>query len=430
MGAQDHLTETVEVYSDDPQPGEEPTLRTENLLLAYFHRASARLWHEGGNTAGRYAVTAGVEKTRVAGSGRRAWVLVPHAEWTLKLDETLDILLGIDGQAWKMRGHPMQDADMTVEEEWLAHMADQSGALLNGASFLEVSWRPSERLTLVPGVRGQAYHSRKGTFANVEPRLRGRFQVLQGQTGATWLKVGVGWNHQPPRPFVPLPGAQMPSPEQGLSGAWHSTLGADVRLRDDIEISVQSYFNAFEPLYLDLSVNQLQREVQQPPDALQPTVVEAGTSRPLSTDQPRGRSFGVEAMLRKRDRGRFFGWGSYGIAWAQRWIDGRWRAFDVDRRHLVKAVLGVRLPRQWEIGGRVTYQSGAPVTTVFGTNEGRRRPQWRVDLRIDKRAVWNDWLLDFYIDLANAAVHEQIILPTQDERVRLFLPTVGFRAIL
>ena len=103
-------------------------------------------------------------------------------------------------------------------------------------------------------------------------------------------------------------------------------------------------------------------------------------------------------------------------------------AFDFDRVHLVSLVVGVPLPRQWEIGFRVQAQSGKPVTTTHGYNAGRTDSYVRVDLRFDKRAVWRDWLLDFYIDIANAALSPEEVAP--GESFRYVLPTIGLRAKL
>src|SRR5205814_1872440 len=74
------------------------------------------------------------------------------------------------------------------------------------------------------------------------------------------------------------------------------------------------------------------------------------------------------------------------------------------RLHILNFVAGLRLPRNWEFGTRVLLQSGTPLTTIFGHNVSRSDGQFRLDLRVDKRAVWNGWLLDFYVDVINSTV--------------------------
>ena len=49
----------------------------------------------------------------------------------------------------------------------------------------------------------------------------------------------------------------------------------------------------------------------------------------------------------------------------------------------------------------------------------------RFDVRVDKRAVYRSWLLDFYVDITNVALLPEEITPGQT--IRYVLPTVGFR---
>ena len=49
--------------------------------------------------------------------------------------------------------------------------------------------------------------------------------------------------------------------------------------------------------------------------------------------------------------------------------------------------------------------------------------------------IYNDipaerWMLDFYIDIANATVNPQSLDFGIDEQVRFFLPTIGVKAVL
>jgi hypothetical protein len=70
------------------------------------------------------------------------------------------------------------------------------------------------------------------------------------------------------------------------------------------------------------------------------------------------------------------------------------------------------------------------LTTIFGSNLARSDGQFRLDLRIDKRAVWNRWLLDFYVDIINASVAEESGGLVGGQAIRYLVPTLGFRAVL
>jgi hypothetical protein len=90
----------------------------------------------------------------------------------------------------------------------------------------------------------------------------------------------------------------------------------------------------------------------------------------------------------------------------------------------------VRLPRNWEVGGRMMLQSGTPLTTLTGYNEGRTGWQFRADLRVDKRVVYNRWLFDFYVDIVNATVSPESGGLVGANEFRYVLPSVGVRAVL
>jgi hypothetical protein len=83
------------------------------------------------------------------------------------------------------------------------------------------------------------------------------------------------------------------------------------------------------------------------------------------------------------------------------------------------------LPREWDFGLRLQYQSGKPATTTAGYNTARTDGYLRIDLRIDKRAAWKSWLLDFYVDIANVALLPEEVTP--NNTLHYVLPTVGVR---
>ena len=120
-----------------------------------------------------------------------------------------------------------------------------------------------------------------------------------------------------------------------------------------------------------------------------------------------------------------FGWLSYTLSRAERKRDGEWVPYDFDRSHLLNLVAGWRLPRNWDLGARLQYQSGKAATTTSGYNAARTDGYVRIDLRIDKRAVWRSWLLDFYVDVINLALLPEEVTP--GATLKYVLPTVGVR---
>ena len=103
-----------------------------------------------------------------------------------------------------------------------------------------------------------------------------------------------------------------------------------------------------------------------------------------------------------------------------------WLPRSYDRTHLLNLVVGVPLRRNWDLGMRAQYESGEPATTTYGYNTARNEGYLRFDVRVDKRAVYRSWLLDFYVDITNVALLPEQVTPGQT--IRYVFPTVGLRA--
>ena len=76
-------------------------------------------------------------------------------------------------------------------------------------------------------------------------------------------------------------------------------------------------------------------------------------------------------MLRRAAKTGVYGWISYTLSRSERERDGAWVPFDFDRTHLMNVVAGLPLRRNWDVGVRVQYQSGKPLTTTAGYNTAR-----------------------------------------------------------
>jgi hypothetical protein len=142
------------------------------------------------------------------------------------------------------------------------------------------------------------------------------------------------------------------------------------------------------------------------------------------TVQRVGRSYGLEIMLRRRSSTGLYGWLSYVLSLSERRSDGRWAPYDFDRTHLFNLVAGIPLGRNWDLGLRLQYETGKP-EAALGDQERRNAGYARFDLRFDKHAVWQRWILDFYVDITNAAVMPEEF--RAGEVLRYVLPTPGVR---
>jgi hypothetical protein len=100
-----------------------------------------------------------------------------------------------------------------------------------------------------------------------------------------------------------------------------------------------------------------------------------GTNLLLNTEfasrliQGRGKSYGIEVLLRK-DAGRFTGWISYTLSWSFRKYDevngGQWFRARYDRRHNGAIITQYTLAKRWAVSMVFEYISGARFTPVVG----------------------------------------------------------------
>jgi hypothetical protein len=228
---------------------------------------------------------------------------------------------------------------------------------------------------------------------------------------------------------LPLPGLDLMPIKYGLLRSFQTSLGVEVPLADKFQLTTEGYFNYMDPTIFDLSVNDASA-VQGANSSLIPTQIVLGGQRGQMlidrlTQPQLGRAYGAEVLLRRQARSGIFGWVSYTLSRSERMRDGQWVAYDFDRTHLINLVVGLPLRRNWDIGLRLQYQSGKPETITAGFNAARGTGYLRFDARVDKRAVWRSWLLDFYVDITNIALlPEEVQVGTV---IRYVLPTVGVR---
>ena len=76
----------------------------------------------------------------------------------------------------------------------------------------------------------------------------------------------------------------------------------------------------------------------------------------------KGRAYGAEVSAQQRLTKRIYGLGAYTLAWSEfTGADGVYKPSSWDVRHSISATGGIRLG-MWEIGTRLTVQSGRPYT--------------------------------------------------------------------
>ncbi len=266
-------------------------------------------------------------------------------------------------------------------------------------AYLEADYKPTERLQLIPGARWE-YYTRVARAA-LDGRIAARYRL----TDDLVVKAAFGMHHQSPAPDESS--TSFGNPNLRLESALHYVAGGEYALTPYLSVNVEGFYKTLDDLVTRT-------------DAVRTAA--DGTERPLIYDNAaEGRVYGAEVFLRHQLANNFFGWLAYTVSRSERKDrpGEPWRLFDFDQTHILTVVGSYDLPRNWSVGLRWRYVTGSPdtpiETAVFDVdadayvrvapstaNESRNPDFHQLDVRVDKRWIYDTWTLNFYLDLQNA----------------------------
>jgi TonB family protein len=272
-------------------------------------------------------------------------------------------------------------------------------------AYLEAVWQPLPGLKVVPGVRVDYESTLRRTW--VDPRLAAFWQVAEGTT----LKAAAGVYHQPPDYRRGLLSPTFGNPHLLPEGARHYAVGVERQFTDALGLDVQVY-------YKDL--------FDQAQSVPAPSSPDTDASLPSYASTGKGRGYGVELLLRHQLTRNFFGWIAYSLSRTERRdsLTGKMRPGPLDQPHNLVAVASYKLPQDFIAGVRLRYSSGPLDTPVagaiydananyyfplIGERFSRRLPAFfQADVRLDKRFVYDDWMLALYVDVQNVTNRQNV----------------------
>jgi len=323
-------------------------------------------------------------------------------------------------------GDDFEDTPTTVAER-------DHGYWLAPAAYAEADWRPAPGLRLIAGLRADAEARFGRTKVWLDPRLAAFWDARPGTT----LVAGAGLFGSAPDPAETSP--TFGNPDLDAERGLHLSLGA----RHDLPFAARLELTGYYKRLWDQVV---------PTRALDAD----GRSLRLS-NAGRGRTFGLELLLRRELARGLFGWIAWTWSRSERIGDPTvppygWRLFPLDQTHVVTAVLSYRLPGDWILGTRIRAVSGNPYTPADGAvldadtgrvqclpgaRLSRRLPGFfQADARLDKRFVFEGWMLSAYLDVQNVSNRENAEFRfqnydcTQDVPIPSIpiFPAIGLRA--
>ncbi len=278
---------------------------------------------------------------------------------------------------------------------------------INPAVWAEFQARPTEDLLVVPGVRFD-YDQKLADIA-FDPRINARWQIVDGTT----LKGGLGAYTQLPQPDESDP--DFGNPEINLEHSLHTTIGVEQKLPKEFLVDASLFY---KHMYEQATLGADERGRDTSGSAVSGAAAERGVPY---QNQGSGRVYGLELLVRKELTDRFFGWLSYTLSRSERQDapGDNWRLFDFDQTHILTMLGNYNLSSTWDLGFRWRLVSGNPTSVYEGCvydadtdtcapkREGKvnstRLPAFhQLDLRVERKWVFDVWLLTAYLEIQNA----------------------------
>jgi hypothetical protein len=187
-----------------------------------------------------------------------------------------------------------------------------------------------------------------------------------------------------------------PYGHEELQTAAQASQGVELTLPEDFVLTVTGFYSLFWGL-TDLSASCFQdlpgnSAEPMPGDPVPPMICP-------NNDPVRGRSYGLELLLRRSFAKRLSGWLSYTLSRATQQAhfirpDGTEELATVpnnfDRTHVLNAVVAYDLGRRWRVGSRLVFYTGTPYSQLDGSfpvppyNAYRTPNFYRIDFRLEK----------------------------------------------
>ncbi len=402
-----------------PQPVDsEPELRGGfSTKTAFFRLIPQWTHHHSPRTISRWSFGLGKNWTRIDTEENffhlNAWFLTARLELEKHLYPFWKTWIGVDNSySW-------------AKVELLLPKTYSAGGVFNPFSVGEnrsadvnvrnrqigMYWRnefqiPESSWTLIPALRGEYLSATEEFF--VMPRGQIKYRVSEDWT----LRSSGGLYTQSPEPGETDP--SYGNPDLKSPRAAHLTLGTEKDFKGGSSRGFSWSGDLFYKHFYDLVVPSFQ------------TVTDAnGNVAPENySNDGKGRAFGLSTQL-KYDFKPWSGWLSYTLSRTTRWTSSSSESVaGFDQTHNLAVVGSVELPANWQISARFRWVTGNPFTPIVGARldadndiyipirgdfySERVDPFWQLDLRVDKKWIFDQWILSAYLDIQNALNHENI----------------------
>lgn len=306
----------------------------------------------------------------------------------------------------------------TAERIFFRDTIDMTSGI--ASPHLQLEYRPIPSLTVKSGFRYdyypeikkkasllpefwnyQFFDNRIGFRAEPSIRLSAKFQINKKHA----LTAALGTYNQTPQPLGYATHDTLGNSDFPVTKARQVMMGYNWKINEIISADLQVYHNQQWDLPVFTGLDQL---------------LSLNSLSPVFKNGGKGKMYGLELFI-QHDQGRnISGWISYSLSKSKRYStkDKRYIPYDNDQTHNLQCVVNYRFKKHWQAGSRLRFVSGNPYTPVvdrvsdltnrffipvYGEkNSLRNNPFCQIDLRVEKKFVYDKWILTGYLDLINA----------------------------
>ncbi len=431
---------------------------TTALQTILFHRVDLRDRRPLGPGELETAVTWGLDRLSVVNRQPEdssefridQGTLAVRAGYGARLTEHLSLRSGADLDRRLAEVTITSDED-PFDDEFTEVRFDQPLAVgVFAGAWAELLWQPTDKWTVVPGLRLDNYHLSGGVnHAALEPRLTARYRLRDDLT----LKGGAGLFHQAPTTIISIPVVDIAGLTRGLQEGLQFSAGAEWKAPYDFEVGLDAY------------VNPMLRTVELTPfadETLTNGGVDGVRGQATQVQEPpaqqslasHGLAYGMELLVRRPLGGNWFGWLSYSLSRSTRYTrfvrygDGGGNAgtdqknlpFVFDQTHILNLVVSYKFSNNVTLGGVLHFNTGRPEAGLGGPTkregtivdkgdptdprDDRERPGWipvdrdqverlppffRFDVRLARAWAFETFSLEAYLDMLNVTVSREVV---------------------
>lgn len=358
---------------------DEATNAFEEELGFSFHRVDVRFDHRlprDGRV--RAAVTLGADESSQRGLSATKELARIRVQADHTLSDSVSAIVGADAQIARLGFSDVSQPAGTSSALYPPRADVVWG--MHGA----VSWRLHPRVLVTPGLRLDVFSSAYDELPDrpVKPAVDPRLAIRGEITREVATETRVGLAHQPPSSFVALPGLEIGRLQDGLQRGTFASQGVEIAWPLGITSTVTGFLQRYEGL---LDATSTCRSLD-----FDPNDVCAGT--PID-----GRAYGAEFMLRRKLTENIAGWVSYTLSRSVRDIKPEGPSgpiltvpSEIDRPHVLSAVVAVRLPLAIRASSRFVAYTGRPYSRLYASgiippyNAQRLDGFERLDVRLER----------------------------------------------